>query len=228
MRPNVIQRNLLWHAVFGNSIHPAESLFRKVLPIYYTVIAWDRTDLPKHLFARKYFIVVQLRLPLFSRSFRNAILNTQNRILFETSCNCVVNTTVQYFAPQRDGNFIATFLEWFLRRCYVKSFLARTKSCVSTLFKQSIISLSLWLSVETEICTFGGELPRGAFQFQKSITYRSSKHSVVVVCLTLRPHLYTWKCCRKITKRLSKNPIAVTTLLSNTCTFRKVRGSWYT
>ena len=45
----------------GKLFHPAELLFRKVLPIYYTVIAWDRTDTLKHLLARKYFIVVQSR-----------------------------------------------------------------------------------------------------------------------------------------------------------------------
>ena len=47
--------------------HSAEGLFKKVFPIYYTVIVWDTIDLLKHLLARKYFIIVQLRSSLFSR-----------------------------------------------------------------------------------------------------------------------------------------------------------------
>ena len=42
--------------------------------------------------------------------------------------------------------------------------MAETKPSVSMDFKQSIISLSLWLATEIEICAFGGEkseLPRG-------------------------------------------------------------------
>ena len=49
----------------GNLLHLAEGLLMKVLPIYYTVIAWDSTDIFKNLLARKYFIVVQLRSTFF-------------------------------------------------------------------------------------------------------------------------------------------------------------------
>ena len=49
----------------GNYFHAAVGLVRKVLPLYYTVIAWDRTDIFKHMLARKYFIILQLRSALF-------------------------------------------------------------------------------------------------------------------------------------------------------------------
>ena len=64
----------------GYLFHPTEGPFRKVLPNYYIVIAWDRIDLFKQLLTRKYFIIVELRLLIFSRSIalEMHLLNSQN------------------------------------------------------------------------------------------------------------------------------------------------------
>ena len=74
----------------GDSFHPAEGLFRKIfLSIYYIVIAWDRTDFIKHLLARKYFIIVQLRSPLFALNcFRITFLNAQNGTFWKNAQLC--------------------------------------------------------------------------------------------------------------------------------------------
>ena len=68
----------------SNLFHLTEGLFKRVLPLYYTVIAWDGTDTFNHLLARKYFITVQLRSLLFFGldCFRNAIFKcTQMNLL---------------------------------------------------------------------------------------------------------------------------------------------------
>ena len=40
---------------------PPKTCSKRFLPIYYTVIVWDATDIFKHLFDRKYFVIVQSR-----------------------------------------------------------------------------------------------------------------------------------------------------------------------
>ena len=73
----------------GKLFHPAEELFRKVLPTYCTVIAWNRTDLFKHLSARKYFNIVQLRTPLFCVKW------VQNVLFKSTKLNLIQNSEQQ-------------------------------------------------------------------------------------------------------------------------------------
>ena len=59
-------------------------LFKKVLPIYYTVIAWGKTDLFKHLLARKYIIIVS---PFFrAKLLYKCIFNCTKSNLFEAAC----------------------------------------------------------------------------------------------------------------------------------------------
>ena len=66
------------------------SPFKKVLPTYYTVIVWNRF---KQLLARKYFIVVQLRLSFFRGNLLHSLLNALNWTFLDTECNYVVNST---------------------------------------------------------------------------------------------------------------------------------------
>ena len=78
----------------GNSFIPLKSCSKRFLPIYYTVIAWDGTDVFKHMLARKYFIVgITVALFFALNCFRIAFLNAQNWTILETACNYFVNPT---------------------------------------------------------------------------------------------------------------------------------------
>ena len=73
-----LQEDIVLVTFNGNLFHPSEGLFGKVLPIYYTVIARERTDIFVHLLVRKYFIIVQLRSPVFRFKLLWKFLNAQN------------------------------------------------------------------------------------------------------------------------------------------------------
>ena len=99
---------------------PPQACSKRFLPIYYTVIAWYRADIFKHLLARKYFIIVQLRSSLVAfNCFRNALFRCTKLNLFGNSVQlCCKPDLLILCTSECDGNLVCAikhFIVTFFR-----------------------------------------------------------------------------------------------------------------
>ena len=102
---------------------PLKACSKRFLPIYYTVIAWNKTDIFKHLFPRKYFITLQLWSLFFAlKYFRNAVFKCMKLNPFQNSVQLCCKPDVLIFcASTCVGNLVCVikhFIVIFLEMIY--------------------------------------------------------------------------------------------------------------